>query len=108
MGCPFLFGKCETVFDGGSGVEQDGRVTMFSQEACRHTVDQWAFERLADDPGFVLAQGDEDDLPRFEDRADPHGDSLGGDVLFDCDLRSTHAERERDSSGLQPPLARII
>jgi diaminohydroxyphosphoribosylaminopyrimidine deaminase/5-amino-6-(5-phosphoribosylamino)uracil reductase len=32
---------------------------------------------------------------------------MGGDVLFDCDLRTTHAERDLNPSD-QPPLSRII
>jgi riboflavin-specific deaminase-like protein len=33
---------------------------------------------------------------------------MGGDVLFDCDLRSAKVELEDDPSEPQPPLARII
>ena len=66
----------------GGRIQVDGRIrVLLEKRGCDVRVDI-PLDRALDDERLVLAGGDEGDLLRLEDRRDPHGDGLGGDVLL--------------------------
>jgi hypothetical protein len=64
------------------------------QESSRNFAGDLAFYRFAHDGRFLGAPGHQDDLARFKDGANAHGDGLGGHVLLAAEIARSIAARK--------------
>ena len=87
-------------------VEHEDRVRVILQEArCDHIGDRF-FDRTSDDARLVLAEGEEDDALRIEDRADAHRDRAARDVFIAKEItRRIEARDAIEGDQARPALA---
>ena len=93
---------CPSEMFGSCFVEDDLRVAMLLQKTGRDDRRDIFFDRLFDDRGFAFAESKQENLLRFEDRADTHRDGTARDIVFAKEIACRIASRqaiERNHAG---------